>query len=206
MDRVKVGVVARDQIAQRALVSYIHDQQQFMLTRPGVDGDAELVVAAVTDPDVAALARLRDLVSAEASLVLIVDGEWHADIQKALELGTRAVIFRPDFTWERFGEALRQVVAGHGDLPAMLQGRLMDQVMRTYVDVLAPRGLTSGGLTVREVDVLRLVADGYELQAVGSELGYSERTVKSVLYGIIKRYNLRNRAHAVSYAIRYGMI
>ncbi|MFG2887326.1 response regulator transcription factor [Streptomyces sp. NPDC048297] len=204
MNRVKVGVVAQDQLTQQALSSYLHDHAEVVLTRVG--GDAELVVAAVSDPNIAALTRLRELVNAETFLVLIVDGEWHADIQKALELGTRAVIFRSDFTWERFGEALEQVASGHGDLPAMLQGRLMDQVARTYVEVLEPRGLTSGGLTVREVDVLRLVADGYELQAVGSELGYSERTVKSVLYGVIKRYNLRNRAHAVSYALRYGMI
>ncbi|MFG2886744.1 response regulator transcription factor [Streptomyces sp. NPDC048297] len=199
-------MVAWDQITQRALMSYIHDRAELILTPPGAGGDAEFVVAAVTDPDIAALTKLRGLVGAEAFLVLIVDGEWRGDIQKALELGTRAVIFRPDFTWERFSEALQRVIAGHGDLPAVLQGRLMDQVERTYIEVLEPRGLTAGGLTVREVDVLRLIADGYDLQAIGSELGYSERTVKSVLYGVIKRYNLRNRAHAVSFAIRYGMI
>ncbi|WP_256069858.1 MULTISPECIES: LuxR C-terminal-related transcriptional regulator [unclassified Streptomyces] len=38
------------------------------------------------------------------------------------------------------------------------------------------------------------------------KLSYSERTVKYILYGLMKRFSLRNRAHAVSYAIRAGII
>jgi DNA-binding CsgD family transcriptional regulator len=82
----------------------------------------------------------------------------------------------------------------------------MDQVQRTQREVLVPRGLTPGGLTLRETKVLKLVADGHELQDIGDQLGYSERTIKNVLYGVIKRHRLRNRAHAVSYAIRSGLI
>jgi DNA-binding CsgD family transcriptional regulator len=44
------------------------------------------------------------------------------------------------------------------------------------------------------------------LQDIGNQLGYSERTIKNVLYGVIKRHRLRNRSHAVSFAIRSGLI
>ncbi|MEV5148606.1 alpha/beta fold hydrolase [Streptomyces sp. NPDC052727] len=146
------------------------------------------------------------ITAALRGLLLVVDGEWRADLHQAVGLGVRAVLPRAGFSWETFTQTVRQVRAGHGDLPPALQGRLMDQMRYTYREVLVPRGLTPGGLTEREAKVLRLVADGHELQDIGNRLGYSERTIKNVLYGVIKRHRLRNRAHAVSFAIRSGLI
>jgi DNA-binding NarL/FixJ family response regulator len=72
--------------------------------------------------------------------------------------------------------------------------------------VLAPRGLTFSGLTEREVKVLRLLADGMDTTEVGRQLFLSERTVKNVVHDIMSRLNLRNRTHAVAYALRQGLI
>jgi DNA-binding NarL/FixJ family response regulator len=201
---VRLAVHAADPITRLALVSYVSQFPQLALARWGVT--AEIVVAALENPDTAAIGALRRQLPGEPQLLLIVEGTWTANLHAALDGGVRAVIFRHDFTWDRFGEALRQVQAGHGDLPSELQGRLMDQVRQTHREVLGPRGLTPGGLTLREADVLRMVAEGHELQDIGSKLGYSERTIKNVLYGVIKRHRLRNRAHAVAYAIRCGLI
>ncbi|MEU9120896.1 response regulator transcription factor [Streptomyces sp. NPDC048506] len=179
-----------------------------MMLRPtGPACSADVVVTAVEHADDAAVDALRQLSAApDPRFLVIVDGNWYADLHRALDTGVRAVLFRSDFTWAGFGEAIRAVGEGQGDLPAALQGRLMDQVRRTHRDVLAPRGLTASGLTTREVEVLRLVAEGHDLNYVAQQLRYSERTVKKVLYGMTKRFNLRNRAHAVSYAIRSGLI
>jgi DNA-binding NarL/FixJ family response regulator len=201
---VRLAVHTADPITRLALVSYIRQVPRLVLTRWGTAAD--IVVAAVENPSVSAIATLRAQLPGDPQMLLLVEGAWTADLHSALDSGVRAVIFRSDFTWERFAEALRQVQAGHGDLPTELQGRLMDQVRRTHREVLAPRGLTPGGLTEREADVLRLVAEGYELQDIGTKLGYSERTIKNVLYGMIKRHRLRNRAHAVAHAIRRGLI
>jgi DNA-binding NarL/FixJ family response regulator len=201
---VRLAVHTADPITRLALVSYVRQFPHLALTRWGAAAD--IVVAALENPDAAAIGALRRQLPGDPQLLLIVEGAWTANLHSALDAGVRAVIFRHDFTWDRFGEALRQVQAGHGDLPTELQGRLMDQVRQTHREVLTPRGLTPGGLTLREADVLRLVAEGYELQDIGSKLGYSERTIKNVLYGVIKRHRLRNRAHAVAYAIRCGLI
>jgi DNA-binding NarL/FixJ family response regulator len=66
--------------------------------------------------------------------------------------------------------------------------------------------LTFNGFTDREVDVLRLLADGFDTAAVAHELAYSERTVKNVLQDVTRRHNLRNRTHAVAFALRQGLI
>ncbi len=72
--------------------------------------------------------------------------------------------------------------------------------------VLAPRGLNFAGLTEREVAVLRLLAEGLDTAEVARHLSYSERTVKSVVQDVTRRHNLRNRTHAVAYAMRQGLI
>jgi DNA-binding CsgD family transcriptional regulator len=54
--------------------------------------------------------------------------------------------------------------------------------------------------------VLRLVADGYDTAEIARKLAYSERTVKNVLHNITARLHLRNRPHAVAYALRQGFI
>lgn len=200
----KVAVHADDPITRLALVSYVRLRPDLVLTHQA--SEADIVIAALQKPDEPALTALKQQANDETIFVVIVEDDWLTDWHRALDMGVRAVLFRTDFDWARLNEALRHVQAGHGDLPTLLQGRLMNQVQRTYREVLAPRGLTPSGLTTREIDVLRLVADGYELQDIATKIAYSERTVKNILYGVIKRHRLRNRAHAVSYAIRCGLI
>jgi DNA-binding NarL/FixJ family response regulator len=54
--------------------------------------------------------------------------------------------------------------------------------------------------------VLRLVAEGMDTTEIAEEMRYSVRTVKSVIYGVMSRYKLRNRSHVVAYALRAGLI
>ncbi|MER6066403.1 LuxR C-terminal-related transcriptional regulator [Streptomyces sp. NPDC001792] len=203
--RPVVGVLPTgDPISELALENFVRQCPHLVWT---ADRDtADVVVAALHSPDTLAVTRLRKQVGERVSLVLVVGGEWRASLHQAVVHGVRAVLPRSGFTWEAFTQTLRQVRAGHADLPPALQGRLMDQMQYTYREVLVPRGLTPGGLTEREAKVLQLVADGHELQDIGNQLGYSERTIKNVLYGVIKRHRLRNRSHAVSFAIRSGLI
>jgi DNA-binding NarL/FixJ family response regulator len=67
-------------------------------------------------------------------------------------------------------------------------------------------GLNVAGLSDREIQVLKLVADGLDTRDIAVALNYSERTVKNVLHDVTSRLQLRNRSHAVAYAIREGLI
>ena len=106
---------------------------------------------------------------------------------------------------QRHGGARVVVVASQVE-GADLLGRLMQQVARLQRDALAPRGLTPVGMSKRELHVLRLVADGHATSHIARELAYSERTVKNILHDVTTRLQLRNRAQAVAYAVREGLI
>ncbi|MGI8665881.1 MAG: response regulator transcription factor [Jatrophihabitans sp.] len=86
-------------------------------------------------------------------------------------------------------------------VPDVLQklGRLQRQV-------LAPRGLSFAALTDRERAVLKLLSEGLAVAEISKELAYSERTIKSIVHDVTVRLGLRNRTHAVAYALREGLI
>jgi DNA-binding NarL/FixJ family response regulator len=98
------------------------------------------------------------------------------------------------------------VAAGDGAIPADLVGGLLSHVGRLQRGVLAPRGFLATGLTERETRVLTLAANGDDTATIASKLAYSERTVKNLLHDLTSRLQLRNRTHAVAYAVRQGLI
>ena len=77
---------------------------------------------------------------------------------------------------------------------------------RLQREVLAPRGIGPPRLTDRELSVLRLVADGHDTGEIANRLAYSERTIKNIIHDLTTRLNLRNRSHAVAYAVKAGLI
>lgn len=164
-----------------------------------------LVVAEAMDGDVVTLLRhlRRDGLQ---RCVLVVSRLDDAGMLLAVEHGVAGVLRRSETTVRTLVATLHAVASGDGALPADLLGRFMDQVGRLQRRVLAPRGLTFSGLTEREVAVLSLLADGHDTAEVGRRLYYSERTVKNIVHDITSRFDLRNRTHAVAFAIREGYI
>ena len=70
--------------------------------------------------------------------------------------------------------------------------------------MLAPRGFGPAGLSDREVEVLRHLADGCDTSEIAQTMAYSERTIKNIIHEVTRRLNLRNRSHAVAYAVKAG--
>jgi DNA-binding NarL/FixJ family response regulator len=64
----------------------------------------------------------------------------------------------------------------------------------------------AGDLTERELEVLRLLADGASTRELAQRLSYSERTVKNIVHDLLAKLGCRTRAHAVARAVRRGVI
>ena len=61
-------------------------------------------------------------------------------------------------------------------------------------------------LTERELEILKLVARGYSNADIAAELFISDQTVRSHVTSIFSKLNLANRAQAVLYALREGIV
>ena len=207
MEHVRVALQAIDPLSHAGLAALLRFRNDVQVLRAAQRADADVLVAAAEKltPDVVAQLR-RAAAEVRVPIVLVVQEVAEAELMTAVECGVVAILPRAAVTAERLAHSVRAAAAGGAVMPPKLVGELLKQVDRMQRDVLAPNGLTGSGLTAREIDVLRLMADGFDTNEIAGKLCYSERTVKNVIYGVTHRLKLRNRSHAVAYALRAGMI
>ncbi|KAA2255238.1 response regulator transcription factor [Solihabitans fulvus] len=207
MDHVLVAVEAGDSITRAGVVSHLQSRPEIEVVPEQRASEADVLLVIVDVVTAEVVRRLREVLSRNRSrLVLVTTQLRQADLMATVEYGLTCVIPRSEASAERLVTAVLAAARGHGQLPPDLLGLLLRGVSRLQREVLGPRGLTSVGLASREVEVLRLMADGMDTAQIAQQLVYSERTVKNVLHGLMTRMKLRNRPHAVAYALREGLI
>ncbi len=203
---IAVTIATADPVSRAGLAAQLRDQ-------PGIEvvddahADSDVTVVVADEVDESTSRELREIRAAGCErLVLLVAKVDDAGLLAAVEAGVSGVVRRSQATAGHLAGAIRAAAAGEGTLPPDLLGRLLSQVGRLQRQVLHPRGLTFAGLTEREIAVLHLLAEGHDTAEVGRRLYFSERTVKNVIHDVTSRLDLRNRTHAVAYAIRQGLI
>jgi DNA-binding NarL/FixJ family response regulator len=203
--RIPVAVHATDPISREGVLGQLRRHPEIELREETGPGTVALLVDDTLDETT--LTRLRRVVRSEgARAVLVVGGIRETELLDVIECGVGAIVWRQEATAHRLVQAVLAAARGDGDLPADLLGRLINQVGTLHRSAAGRPGAPPSGLVPREVDVLRLVAEGLDTGEIASKLSYSERTVKNVMHGLTTRLHLRNRAHAVAYALREGYI
>ena len=204
--QIVVAIVGADPLTAAGIEAGLRGRGDLQLARDPSSAAAVVALVVADGIDDVALRLVRSERSAGRRPVLLVGHVEDSVLLAAVEAGVCGVVRRSQVTPAALAEAIRAAAGGEGTLPPDLLGRLLHQVGRLQRQVLAPRGLTVGGLTEREVAVLRLLAEGHDTAEVGRRLYFSERTVKNVIHDVTSRLELRNRSHAVAYAIREGLI
>ncbi|MFK0146277.1 response regulator transcription factor [Streptomyces griseus] len=205
--RVSVAVYAEDLILQTGMIHQLRVRPEIELL-PEAEADRAqvslVVVDMVDEPTVQLLHRLQRNTSTRTGLVV---GFFESGaLQTMIECGVAAVLRRGEADQDRLVHLVRAMANGEGVLPGDLLGKLLDHVSSLQRTVLDPRGLTLSTLTAREAEMIRLVSEGCDTAEIAQKTSYSERTVKNVLHEVATRLELRNRAHAVGYAMRHGLI
>jgi DNA-binding NarL/FixJ family response regulator len=200
-------IYASDPISQAGVVSQLRMRPEVhVLDATNLD-QAEVAVVVTNVLDDETVRVLRALQRGGVPRTVLVAGTIDDQtLVVAAEAGVCGLLRRSDTTAEALTKALVRVAAGEGEVPSDLLGRLLNQVGQLQRQVLAPRGLTFSGLTDRETEVLRMVADGLDTAEIAGKLCYSERTVKNIVHDVTSRLQLRNRSHAVAFAVREGFI
>jgi len=114
------------------------------------------------------------------------------EIYRALEAGARGYLFK-DMARKELVHAIRAVASGQRYIPSQVGSRLAEGLPRT-------------GLTARELEVLQLVAAGLRNKEIAYQLTVSEATVNAHVKHILEKLNVADRTHAVTTALRRGII
>ncbi|MFI2458235.1 LuxR C-terminal-related transcriptional regulator [Streptomyces sp. NPDC019539] len=206
-DRIYVHVKTSDPISEAGIIAALKARAQVWI----IDEDQlsrETVALIVShEIDEEALQLLNYVRGKGVQQAVVVVSELDdAGLMVAVEAGVAGLVRRREATADRLVQVISSVHQGAGIMPPDLLGRLLKQVSTVQRQVLAPRGLRFNTLTEREGKVLGLVACGLDTREIATQLCFSERTVKNVLHDVTNRFHLRNRSHAVAYAIREGLI
>lgn len=203
----RVRVRASDPVSEAGVASQLryHNDLEILSADSPTAPDVVVLVADRVDESTARVVREVRQTDA-ARVVLIVGGIDGGSVLAAVEAGVAAIVRRGEATTERLATAIRAAATGDGHLPPDLLGRLLQQVGEAQRHRAAPQGLTFGGLTQRELTVLSLIAEGYSTSEIAAKMAYSERTIKNAIHDLVSRFQLRNRSHAVAFAVRQGLI
>ncbi|KJK57728.1 LuxR family transcriptional regulator [Saccharothrix sp. ST-888] len=140
-----------------------------------------------------------------------------ASLFPALQAGARGYLTK-DAGGEEIARAIADVRSGAAGLSPQVQLRLLERLSQAPApDAAGQRGPAPGeskpaaraelpdGLTVREAEVLALIADGLSNAEIARELFVSQATVKTHINNLFAKTAVRDRAQAVAYAFTHGI-
>jgi DNA-binding NarL/FixJ family response regulator len=201
---LRVNVVALDPMLQAGAESALGDCPDVVVVPPREAAAVTVVITdALADQVLETLRALRD--EPHRPQVVLVAADLEPDeALYALAAGARGLLRRRELGASGLARAVLAAAEGDCTVPPDILARLLG---RGAPDP-APAGSSWPGplLNERERAVLELIADGHETDEIARELSYSIRTVTGVVHDITHRFRLRNRAHAVAYALRTGLL
>ena len=174
-------LVAQAANATEAIASfrqYRPDITLMDLRLPGTDG---------TDTLIAIRGEFKD-----ARIIMLTTSDCDGDIQRALRAGASAYILKSMPKAEMLA-VIRSVHSGRRLVPPDVAARIAEH-------------MGEEDLTGRELDVLRLIRDGYRNKQIADQLCIAETTVNFHIKNLVDKLRANDRTHAVTIAIRRGLL
>jgi DNA-binding NarL/FixJ family response regulator len=125
-------------------------------------------------------------------------------VLEALRLGAQGYLLK-DVTVEQLSEAVRALADGGTLIAPSVTERLL-RAIRAAPEPAGTSGPVVEALTAREVEVLRLVAEGYGNRQIAELMHLAEGTVKNHVSAILMKLGARDRTNAVLRALREGLL
>lgn len=203
--RLTVVVQGADPVTGAGVTSQLRFRPELEVVSPH-GRTADVVVVVADEVDAERLRQVRRAVTAGSRVVLVVSRLTSDRLLEAVHAGSSAVLRRRDATADGLAGAVRAAARGDGSMPPDLLAALVHQLGSGVTAVPQARAVRPSDVSQRELRVLRLLAEGCTTSEIAAEMAYSERTIKNFIQELMTRLQLRNRPHAVAFAMRQGLI
>jgi DNA-binding NarL/FixJ family response regulator len=128
----------------------------------------------------------------DARIIMLTTSDSDGEIQRAMRAGASAYILKSMPKSDLLG-VIRSVHAGRKHVPPEVAARLAEH-------------LGEEDLTTRELEVLRLIRDGYRNKQIADQLCIAETTVNFHIKNLVDKLGANDRTHAVTIAVRRGLL
>ena len=209
---IRVVVADDQQIVREGFSALLETQADITVVGSASDGEEAIRVCSEQRPDVVLMdVRMPGVDGIEATrrlagmkVIILTTFDLDDYVYDALSAGASGFLLK-DAGAERLFEAVRVVAAGEALLAPAVTRRLIAEFARQRPRVRAtPERLSE--LTPREVEVLRLVAEGLSNLEIADRLVLSDETVKTHVSRVLFKLGLRDRTQAVVAAYESGLV
>lgn len=141
----------------------------------------------------------------EMRIVMLTVGGDDDQFLGAVRRGVHGFLLK-DMRPEQLLAMIRSVLSGERAIASSLVGRLMEEVRHS--GQVAPTEAVArpeAALSMRELEILRLVAQGMSNREIGSRLSITEGTVKNHVHNALQKLGMDNRIQAAAYIVRQGL-
>lgn len=204
---IRVLIVEDQRIVREGIVALLEDEEQIEIVGEAANGREAIAMYASLRPDVVLMdlqmpeidgpEATRQIRAADPQARVLVLTTYATDefIFTALKAGASGYLLK-DTSADQLVAAIKAVQRGETQLSPQIASRLVHGISQGR-----PEPLSS-----REIEVLRLVADGHNNAMIAEALSITPRTVKAHVQNILAKLGANNRAEAVRLALQQGII
>jgi NarL family two-component system response regulator LiaR len=208
---IRVLIVDDHAIVRKGICALLAESGGFEIVAEVGDGQEAVLRAQETQPDVILMDLLmpgmdgieatRQITDRQPGARILVLTSFAADdkLFPAIKAGALGYLLK-DSTPEELLRAIRQVHRGEPALHPTIARKLLQEIAHPPDLQPAPEALT-----VRELAVLRLIAQGLSNQEIADQISVSEATVRAHVSRVLGKLHLANRTQAALYAVREGL-
>jgi DNA-binding NarL/FixJ family response regulator len=211
-------LIADDQpLYRRGLEVVLHTEDSIEVVGEAENGEEAIAKAEELAPDVVlmdvrmpringieATRAIRDRVPTTKVLMLTVSDE-DSDLYEAIKAGASGYLLK-EVSVEEVADSIRAVMQGESKITPSMASKLINEFTAMSKRADERQRLPVPALTVRELEVLKLVAKGMSNRDIADELFISENTVKNHVRNILEKLHLHSRMEAVMYALREKLL
>lgn len=212
-DQIMVLLVDDHQVVRQGVRAFLDIQPDMMVVGEAESGEAAVTLASEHAPDVVLMDLLmpgvdgveatRQIKKISPRTQVIILTSYHDDehIFPAIRAGALSYVLK-NIGPEELSDVVRKAAAGEAVLNSRVAARLVQEFRGPRPE--APNPFIE--LSDRELEVLRLIADGQRNADIAAELVISEKTVKNHVSNILSKLHLADRTQAAVYAWREGIV